>query len=265
MVEHILKQSPNGAKKARNIRIVEMYIEENMLADEIAETFGITHQRVQQILKACIGKEPLRKFVKENSSLRIKKRLENLPTIACPFCGKKFKKMLPGMTFCSKKCYLSQLTKLKNDPVLIAERKKHRIASIKQWQRENRDKIAIYNKRTWKKIKAEDPERVKEYARRERVRGIKKYGSEKAYKKYLSEKTRMYYNRKKEEPGYREKMQEREKIRVEKLRRENPEKYEELKERRRQNSKKDYQKKKELCKKQDLFYKEKESSIFLTP
>lgn len=239
-----------NAQESRNIKIMEMYVEEHKSICDICPIFNVSRQRIQQILKELIGKDALREFAIENSEIRKNNRIKELPYIECKNCGDTFKTPLYKSNFCKTECSKEYFKNRKNDPVLLAERKKKRISGIRNWQRNNRDKISIYNKRNWDSIKERDPGRLKYYADRVRERGIKEFGSEEKYLAHKAEESRERYRKIKEDPEkyaiHKEKTNKRAREYRKKLKESNPEKFEKINNDKNNKNRKSYKTKQEL-------------------
>ncbi len=252
----------NSAKIERNIKIVELFIEQNKSITDIGDEFGITRSRVQQILDKACG-SGLKEFVKVNKETRAKKRTDAVPFKTCKNCGAQFKAV---KKFCSILCYSKFREEIRNNPVVKEERQRKRLAQINAWQQAHPEKIAEYNRKAKIKLDANPnkEEILKKRNRRVKERLIERLGSEEAYKKYTRDKTRAGYEKMKADPlkwaMYKERMRNNKKKYIEKLKKENPKKYNELREKHNLRMRKRAQKIAELRRKN---YEDAKTSIFI--
>lgn len=95
------KRRRRDTKRDRNLKIVELYTSDRGLTlEEIGEQFGITKQRVHQIVTKY-GVEP--RYVRRDYQRRNPRRVE----ITCERCGKK-RDVYPSQKdqkYCSRACF----------------------------------------------------------------------------------------------------------------------------------------------------------------
>jgi len=174
----------------RNLRIVELFIEEHKTLNDIGIEFGLTRERIRQLLVMCVGRDEMKAYLVDNQKFRKAKFDNALPERSCPNCGKIFKSRIKTKRYCSRDCSKEHKHKIATDPVMIAKRRARSYETMKAWHVRNPGKTKLYNQRS--KINREsDPvrlarhnKRVKIYNSRARERGIIKYGSVEAYKEY---------------------------------------------------------------------------------
>jgi len=201
--------------KERNLKIVELFIEEHKTLNDIGKEFGLTRERIRQLLIAWLGRSSMKVFLVENRKFR-KIEFDNATSeITCPNCGTIFKSRIKTKRYCSRDCVNEHSRRIANDPETVEKRRIKNRSNVREWRRNNRDKVAIYNQRS--KVNRENNpvklarhnKRIKEYNKGARERGIKKYGSYEAYKKHLRENIRRYVAKIKTDPiryaEYREK------------------------------------------------------------
>lgn len=89
------KHSSNTEQKDRNVKIVNAYVNGHTL-QQVGETFGITRERVRQILKKILRPEDI-KLAQKNRLKRREKEREH----PCEFCGNT---VASTNKYCSKEC-----------------------------------------------------------------------------------------------------------------------------------------------------------------
>ena len=99
--------------KERNAQITKAYVDKKKTTEEIASMFGVTRQRIHQILKNQLGVKQLGKIAEENKNNRKAKRREQAPEKQCLLCGEYISKekvlLYPKRTYCKRKCYIASI------------------------------------------------------------------------------------------------------------------------------------------------------------
>jgi hypothetical protein len=234
---------------SRNFKMVEMLVNESATLQVISNYFNMSRQRVQQILKKELEPEQYKVLMGTSRENKKKKKKENIPVWNCKYCKIEIRSTVERI-FCNRECK----KKFLNTPERVAERKRKRRMRQREcskiWNSKNKDKIREYARKSYEKRKAA---------------GLIKYT-------YNPERGKIYNHRHfqkiKEDPvryaHYIEHQRQYNKERYEKLKNGSPEEYEKFKQEMNARNKERYAKIKELRKKYDPAYRERNTTIIFT-
>lgn len=166
----------------RNIEITAKYVTGECLTyEELAQEYGITRERIRQILNKTLELYQLEEIKKQNSKLRQKIILDKKLGGTCKLCGKiKFKESV----YCGMDCMIKER---RTSPEVRREKMR---GYVKKYYEKNKDEIQVNNKK-WR----EKPEVKARLAKIAKKRYLKMKGNPVAWANYLQNANISNYKR----------------------------------------------------------------------
>lgn len=193
----------NTRDDSRNKSLIEMFNGTDKTLQEIGDFFGITRERVRQIVSRGIAKEDHKEATKNRRDKRVK-----YDSGICKGCGKEFNyRIISGKkrVYCSKGCFYMSYLSLDERRERHLKWRKERYARIKdvileqrrRYYKKNRDKRIRYNKSYYEKVKS-DPalyaKRVEYYRNYNKLKMERIKNDPALYSEFLN-KNREYYQK----------------------------------------------------------------------